>query len=261
MTEIDALAQKMFTAVKGYVAKAVAVLDARIAELDALIRSIPSGEKGDPGEPGKPGERGEKGEQGKDGANGKDGAPGRDGKDGAPGERGEKGDPGVGIKGERGEKGADGERGEPGRDAAELDILPSIDEDKSYRRGTWASHCGGLIRAARETDPVKDGDLVGAGWVVMVEGLAAIVVAPISERLFSVSTLLTSGTKAVTEFRIPVVDDKGVYRTEAEYMKGDGVTWAGSWWIAQVDKPTDKPGISEQWRLAVKRGRDGKDSK
>ena len=30
--------------------------------------------------------------------------------------------------------------------------------------------------------------------------------------------------------------------------------------IAQVDDPTDKPGVSEQWRLAVKRGRDGKGS-
>jgi len=28
-----------------------------------------------------------------------------------------------------------------------------------------------------------------------------------------------------------------------------------------VDEPTDKPGTSEQWRLAVKRGRDGKDGK
>lgn len=61
-------------------------------------------------------------------------------------------------------------------------------------------------------------------------------------------------------FELPTVIDRGVYRPETEYAKGDGVTWAGSFWIAQ-EKTSDKPGDgSTGWRLAVKKGRDGRGS-
>jgi hypothetical protein len=65
----------------------------------------------------------------------------------------------------------------------------------------------------------------------------------------------------VKEFRhgLAVVLDRGIWR-EGEYQKGDGVTWAGSWWIAQ-ETTTDKPDSGKGWRLAVKRGRDGKNGK
>jgi integrin beta 3 len=59
--------------------------------------------------------------------------------------------------------------------------------------------------------------------------------------------------------RVPVIIDRGVYSEEREYATGDAVTWGGSLWIAQA--PTaQKPGQSDTWRLAVKRGRDGKDA-
>lgn len=147
--------------------------------------------------------------------------------------------------------------GEPGRDAAELDILPSIDEAKSYRRGSWASHAGGLIRAARATDPVVDGDLIAAGWVVMVDGVAAVTVVQGEDpRQIEVTCALTSGVKSAVPFRIPMVIDKGVWR-DGPHEKGDHVSWDGSGWIAQRDT-TDKPGTSDAWRLSTKRGRDGK---
>lgn len=60
-------------------------------------------------------------------------------------------------------------------------------------------------------------------------------------------------------FSIPSVIDRGVWR-EGQYQKGDGATWAGSFFIAQRDT-TDKPETSDAWRLSVKRGRDGKDGK
>lgn len=53
--------------------------------------------------------------------------------------------------------------------------------------------------------------------------------------------------------------DRGVWRDGA-YLKGDGVSWGGSFFIAQTDT-TDKPETSAAWRLAVKRGRDGKEGK
>lgn len=58
-------------------------------------------------------------------------------------------------------------------------------------------------------------------------------------------------------FTLPVVLDKGVYKAADDYEPGDGVTYGGSFWIAQ-EKTQEKPDSGKGWRLAVKRGRDGK---
>jgi hypothetical protein len=61
--------------------------------------------------------------------------------------------------------------------------------------------------------------------------------------------------------QIPFVLDRGVYKEGTMYEKGDGLTWGGSFWIAQ-DATSAKPGTSDvasrAWRLAVKAGREGK---
>lgn len=64
--------------------------------------------------------------------------------------------------------------------------------------------------------------------------------------------------EAVKEFRLPIVTDRGVYKEAIDYRKGDGVTYGGSFWIAQGDTH-EKPDSGKGWRLAVKKGRDGKD--
>lgn len=61
------------------------------------------------------------------------------------------------------------------------------------------------------------------------------------------------------EIAFPVVLDRGVYREGQTYEQGDAVTWGGSLWIAQRDTSA-KPETDGDWRLAVKRGRDGKDA-
>lgn len=61
--------------------------------------------------------------------------------------------------------------------------------------------------------------------------------------------------------KIPSVIDRGVYKS-GEYDKGDGVTYGGSFWIAQESGELAAPGTVEaksHWRLAVKKGRDGAD--
>lgn len=58
--------------------------------------------------------------------------------------------------------------------------------------------------------------------------------------------------------KLDTVIDRGVWR-EAEYEKGDAVTYGGSLWIAQDSGAHGAPGTSKAWRLAVKKGRDGKD--
>lgn len=63
----------------------------------------------------------------------------------------------------------------------------------------------------------------------------------------------------VKEFRLPIVTDRGVWKEGTSYGAGDGVTWGGSFFIAQ--RPTEaKPETKEagsDWRVAIKRGRDG----
>jgi integrin beta 3 len=61
--------------------------------------------------------------------------------------------------------------------------------------------------------------------------------------------------------RLPGVLDRGVFTAAGLYSKGDGVTWEGSFWIAQRavgagETPGDNSGA---WRLAVKKGRPGRD--
>lgn len=63
------------------------------------------------------------------------------------------------------------------------------------------------------------------------------------------------------EMQVPVVLYRGIYHEEATYDAGDAVTWGGSLWIA-LRRTSAKPGDgSTDWRLAVKKGRDGRDSK
>jgi hypothetical protein len=58
---------------------------------------------------------------------------------------------------------------------------------------------------------------------------------------------------------LPILIDRGVYLPEKEYQRHDGVTYNGGWWTAQKDNPQGKPGTSADWRLTVKKGRDGAD--
>jgi hypothetical protein len=58
------------------------------------------------------------------------------------------------------------------------------------------------------------------------------------------------------------MDYKGVF-VEGEFRQGDSVTFGGSLWVAQKDGPSGRPGEpdSDGWKLAVKKGRDGKDGR
>lgn len=145
------------------------------------------------------------------------------GKDGSPGVDGTPGRDGVdGQAGPAGQKGDAGERGESGE--------PGLPGD-----------CG------EKGDPGRDGF-----------GFDDLSVELVGERTIM---LRFARGDVVKEFPIdiPMVIDRGVWR-DGEFKRGDGVTWAGSFWIAQKDT-ADKPETSSAWRLAVKRGRDGKDGK
>lgn len=73
-------------------------------------------------------------------------------------------------------------------------------------------------------------------------------------------TLRWSFGDTVHEIRTAIVLDAGVWKDGTTYVAGDGVTLGGSFFIAQATT-TAKPGQSAEWRLAVKRGADGRDQR
>lgn len=62
--------------------------------------------------------------------------------------------------------------------------------------------------------------------------------------------------EVVKSFLLPVPTDRGVWK-EREFKKGAGVSWGGSFFIAQRDTSAKPETPDSGWRLAVKRGRDG----
>lgn len=236
------------------------------------------GKEGPAGIDGKDGAPGRDGANGRDGADGKDGAPGVDGKDGRDGVNGQDGksisaeeidlivhrhvqaqvEKAVSllpkaIDGAAGRDGVDGRDGAPGRDAAHIEILPSIDPSKNYPRGTYAKHAGGLWRSFETTASMK-------GWECIVEGVAEIKVS-FQGRTGFVSVERSSGSPDLHPFTLPAMIYRGVFKDGEEYAEGDTVTWGGSLWFCNeltTDKPLDG---AKAWQLAAKRGRDGKDGR
>lgn len=58
----------------------------------------------------------------------------------------------------------------------------------------------------------------------------------------------------------PVMIDAGVFDDAKTYSPGSFVSYQGSGWAAQVKTKGVRPGDGTIWRLAVKKGRDGKDA-
>jgi hypothetical protein len=164
------------------------------------------------------------------------------------------------VRGHDGRDGKDGDKGAPGRDAHEIQILPGIDESKTYIDGIVAYWRGGLIRSVRQTDPIVDGDILSAGWKVYLRGIAEEHEEQVEDgRFIEKTTVYTDGTEFKRRHKTATPLYQGVWR-EASYLKGDVVTWAGSSFIAQRDT-SDKPETTDAWKLSTKRGRDGKDGK
>ncbi|MCU8824228.1 phage gp6-like head-tail connector protein [Klebsiella quasipneumoniae] len=146
-----------------------------------------------------------------------------------------------------------GKDGEDGRDALALEILPFIDEEKSYPRGSYATHNGGLWRAYEKTHGMR-------GWECLVDGVAGIDIQRSEQRSFTLAVNRTSGASETKSFDVPVMIYQGVFKSGQEYLPGDTVTWGGSLWHCD-EQTQDKPGEagSKGWTLAAKRGRDGRD--
>lgn len=238
MFDGKAFGQEIVRVVKDYLAEQIAPIVARIAELEK--RQPEKGERGEKGDPGEPGPAG------------KDGPPGPPGERGEPGEKGEKGDPGP-----PGEPGKDGAPGRDGKDGVGLAGAFIDREGKlilTLSDGTTRDLGVVVGKDGAKGDPGRDGK-DGADGI----GFDDLEVIHDGERGFTFRFAKGERVKDFT-FKLPVVLDRGVYKEGTQYEPGDGVTWGGSFWIAQ-EPTSEKPDGGKGWRLAVKRGRDGKDGR
>lgn len=150
-------------------------------------------------------------------------------------------------------RGADGDSGKDGKDGAGI-----VDGFVSREGHLIATLSDGTTRdfgeiVGKDGEPGKDGR-DGFGF----DDMDACVLD--DDRTIELSFKRGEEEKAFT-FKWPTPIDRGVYKASESYSTGDAVTWGGSLWIAQ--KETDaKPDTPDSgWRLAVKKGRDGKDAR
>jgi integrin beta 3 len=149
-----------------------------------------------------------------------------------------------GKRGARGETGEKGERGEAGKQGA---MGPAGGDGRNGERGQK----GEPGRNAADLTFLQDNAIEQVGRALKT----ATFTTPDGGR-----TLRWAIGDTVHEIKTAIVLDAGVWREGAAYVAGDGVTLGGSFFIAQADT-TAKPGKSDDWRLAVKRGSDGRDAR
>jgi hypothetical protein len=241
----------------------------------------PRGEKGDPGPQGPQGEQGPKGEKGD---------PGPKGEKGDPGPKGEKGDPGevdmeavralvmsaaaTEIKAMRSEivdeitravslqakamiqeavdaipKPKDGKDGADGKSVTVEDVMPVLEGLHGKWALEWERRANDALASAIDKMPrPKDGQDGKDGL-----GFDDLEFEQIDER--NAVARFKSGDR-VKEFPVRMYGlfYRGVYAIDGQYLKGDTVTYGGSLWIAEEDKPKKPGDPGSGWKLAAKRG-------
>ncbi len=72
----------------------------------------------------------------------------------------------------------------------------------------------------------------------------------------------SKGEHVVTKsFRMPVTIDAGVWKEGIEYQAGDSVTFRGHIWVAQKDTSVQPDTSPTDWRMQMRKPRDGRDGK
>lgn len=264
-------------AMAAIVRDAQAPLLERIKALEECIAAQPAqgpaGERGPQGEAGQAGERGADGAPGEKGAQGERGEPG---KDAEPIDMAEviaqvlagdelktivslevaaaiatvKAEPGKdGRDGRDGEDGARGEKGEPGAAGKDGAGVAELLIDRQ----------GCLVAT------MTDGRMKELGVVVGKDGAPGRDGADFSEASIEYDgerTITIRGKGGLITKRVPVPIDRGYWSQGASAEKGDVFTENGCVWIALRDtkaKPCHEN--AADWRLMVRKGRDGIDGR
>lgn len=231
--EVKALMSAVAVTVKEYIGP----LLVRIKALEE--RELIPGPQGEPGENGAPGLQGE---------------PSEPGPQGEPGERGKQGEPGN--DGAPGMDGAPGKDGADGKSITLDDVRPMLEAELSKWALDFERRAQTTLERAIDKMPMpKDG-------VPGKDGKDAFSLEDFSidydgERIITLK--FQQGERLVSrELYIPAMIYRGIHREENTYQQGDCVTLGGSVWFAK-NTPQGRPGISDDWQLCVKKGRDGRD--
>lgn len=139
------------------------------------------------------------------------------------------------------ENGKDGRDGVDGKDGVNL-------------AGMLIDREGQLIATLSNGEVKNLGPIIGSDGL----GFEDLRVEQTSARKFSL-VFTRDGREKAFEFNMPIVLDCGVYKAGANFFAGDGVTYSGSYWIAKSDGALGIPGACDDWRLAVKKGRDARE--
>jgi len=257
MLDMKALAEAMAAIVKSHLEATIAPLQ---REIEALKARQP--ERGEKGDAGGVGEKGDPGEPGKSITV----------DDVAPSIEAAVAKAVAAIKVPKGDRGEKGDTGEPGKSVTIDDVASLIEsaiakavaaipapKDGVGLAGAIIDRRGALVLTlsdgrACDLGPVvgKDGD-PGLGFDdldVVYDGARCITL-----------RLLKGERIKEFSFQMPIVIDRGVWIPRDEgYAKGDGCSWGGSFWIAQRDTAAKPDTADSGWRLAVKRGQNGKDA-
>lgn len=169
-------------------------------------------------------------------------------------EKGEKGDPGeVGQPGKDGADGINGKDGPAGRDAPTADEIALLFErrfsdqlismEQRFTESTQKAIAAIPVpKDGRDALEIEDFDLALAD----------------DGRTVTVS-LKRGETVVQKSIVLPTIQYQGVYEPDGKYLKGDFLTYGGSLWATLKDDPVGSPGSSNDFQLAAKKGRDGKD--
>ena len=143
--------------------------------------------------------------------------------------------------------------GTDGRDATLIEPMPSIDETRSYAKGTWAKHRGGLWVARQVTQGM-------VGWDCVVDGVAGVQLTQGEDlRSMSLAVECSSGVSVSKAWAMPVVIYRGIWKEGDEYAVGDSATRGGSTWILMAEQRGTPGEEGSGWQLAAKCGRNGRD--
>jgi hypothetical protein len=170
------------------------------------------------------------------------------------------------------EKGEDGKSIDPAAVEAMVEgaVAKAVAELPAPQNGNDGKDAAGIVEALKDNGELvltlADGRLVRTGIRDGEKGLDGrdgfslddFDCEPVDERTMRLKFTRGEETHSY-ELVFPVPVYRDVYKEGTEYERGDMVTWGGAVW--HCDAPTkDKPG-TENWTLAVKKGRDGKDAK
>jgi hypothetical protein len=182
-----------------------------------------------------------RGLDGKDGANGKDGVDGRDGVDGEPG--------------------VDGKDGVDGKSIDIEDVTPILEGLVAKAVLDIDRRASDTVQKAIERIPPPQNGKDGKDGADGIDGFG------LDDFDFAVKE---DGRTAVLSFtrgerriertiKIAGVKYREIWKDDIAYEVGDLITFDGSMWAALKDNVGSRPGeFNKTWRLAVKRGRNGK---